>query len=92
MTLSASIRQLEDLLGADRVKEPVPEMGAEDFGFFMQEIPGAMFMLGCRIEGDVRRHHDPRFDIDERCLPVGVAVLAEATLRFMRGFKGRPEQ
>jgi amidohydrolase len=48
-------------------------------------------MLGCRIEGDVRRHHDPKFDIDERCLPVGVAVLAEAALRYMRQYNGHPE-
>jgi len=42
-------------------------------------------MLGCRIEGDERKAHNPRFDIDERCLPLGVAILAEATLRRLRG-------
>jgi amidohydrolase len=73
----------EELFGADRILEHKPEMGAEDFAFFTQLVPGAMFNLGCKIEGDVRRHHDPRFDIDEGCLPVGVAILTEATLRLL---------
>lgn len=73
-----------DLLGAGHVKTPKREMGAEDFGFFSDLAPGAMFMLGCRIDGDERKHHSPRFDIDERCLPVGAAVLSQTVLRFLR--------
>jgi amidohydrolase len=74
-----------DLLGGEHVQTPRVEMGAEDFGAFSELAPGAMFMLGCRIEGDERKAHNPRFDIDERCLPLGVAILAEATLRRLRG-------
>ena len=74
-----------DLLGAEHVQTPKADMGAEDFGAFSELAPGAMFMLGCRIEGDEREAHNPRFDIDERCLPLGVAILAEATLRRLRG-------
>jgi amidohydrolase len=72
-----------DLLGADHAQVPKAEMGAEDFGAFSDLAPGAMFMLGCRIEGDERKAHNARFDIDERCLPVGAAILAEATLRLL---------
>ncbi len=78
------IRQVaSDLIGAEKVKQSKPEMGSEDFGYFIQDIPGAMFYLGCRIEEDERRHHDPRFDIDENCLPIGAAILAESALRLM---------
>jgi amidohydrolase len=73
-----------DLLGAGHIQPPEPEMGAEDFGAFSELAPGAMFMLGCRIEGDERKAHNPRFDVDERCLPVGAAILAEAALRRLR--------
>lgn len=75
----------EDIIGKERILEHKPEMGAEDFAFFTNLVPGAMFNLGCRIDDDVRRHHDPRFDIDERCLPVGVAILAESALKLLRG-------
>ncbi|MBN1810466.1 MAG: amidohydrolase [Anaerolineae bacterium] len=77
-------RVATDLLGAEHIHAPEIQMGAEDFGFFCTAAPGAMFMLGSRIEGDERRHHDPRFDIDERCLPIGAALLAEAALRLLR--------
>ncbi len=73
-----------DLLGEEYLHPPHPGMGAEDFGFFSQLALGAMFGLGCKIEGDERVAHNPRFDIDERCLPVGAAVLAESVLRLMR--------
>jgi amidohydrolase len=73
-----------ELVGEENTRELKPEMGAEDFGFFMQEAPGAMFMLGCRIEDDVRRHHDPCFDINEDCLPIGSAMLAEIALYYLK--------
>jgi amidohydrolase len=73
-----------DLLGTEHVKSGRQEMGAEDFGFFSSLAPGAMFRLGCRIEGDERMHHNPTFDIDEDCLPIGAAILAEAALRFLK--------
>ena len=74
-----------ELLGGEQHVQPnEPEMGAEDFGVFTDLAPGAMFMLGCLIEGDQRAHHNPRFDVDERCLPLGAAILAEAALRLLR--------
>jgi amidohydrolase len=73
-----------DLLGAEHIRPPEPGMGSEDFAFFCDMVPGAMFSLGCQIEGDTREAHSPRFDIDERCLPVGAAILAEAALRRLR--------
>jgi amidohydrolase len=73
-----------DLLGAEQVLPPEDGLGAEDFGCFSDLAPGAMFSLGCKIEGDERHLHNPRFDIDERCLPVGAAILAETALRLSK--------
>jgi amidohydrolase len=73
-----------DLLGTKHVLPAQKELGAEDFGCFSQLAPGAMFELGVRLDGDVRTGHNARFDIDERALPIGVAVLAETALRFLR--------
>jgi amidohydrolase len=74
-----------DLLGADHVLDPELRMGAEDFGSFSSIAPGVMFGLGCRIEGDERQHHNPRFDINEGCLSIGAAILAETALRYLNG-------
>ena len=58
-------------------------MGAEDFAQLSREAPGCFFWLGARIEEDPRYHHTARFDIDERCLPTGAAVLAAAAERVL---------
>jgi amidohydrolase len=73
-----------DLLGDEHIAPPKGSMGSEDFGYFSELAPGAMFSLGCEIEGDMRPHHNPRFDVDERCLPIGAAILAESALRILR--------
>ena len=79
------IRQVAgDLLGNEHVLIPAKELGAEDFGSFSDIAPGAMFLLGTRIEGDERFGHNPRFDIDERAMPIGTAIFAEAVLRYLR--------
>ena len=61
-------------------------MGAEDFAYMTQNIPGAMFMLGAaKADGIVRSHHTPIFDIDENVMPLGAAILAETARRFVTG-------
>jgi amidohydrolase len=61
-------------------------MGAEDFAYMSNLVPGAMLMLGAATPDGVKRaHHTPIFDIDERSLPYGVAILADTALRFLRG-------
>jgi len=78
-------RVTRDVIGSEAVSDPDPEMGSEDFAYMLQKAPGAMFLLGCEIEGDRRRHHDSRFDVNENCMPYGAAVMAEAALRLLNG-------
>jgi len=75
---------ITDLLGEEHIVPLKKSLGAEDFGSFSELAPGAMFRLGCKIEEDVRVHHNPRFDIDERCLSIGTGILTETALRFLR--------
>ncbi|NTV63714.1 MAG: amidohydrolase [Oscillochloris sp.] len=75
-----------EYLGPSGLDNSPAGLGAEDFAYMCQCAPGAMFMLGAAIDdGVVRAHHTPIFDIDERCLPTGAAILAETALRFLRG-------
>src|SRR5699024_7422176 len=60
-------------------------LGGEDFAHMTQAVPGTMFFLGCAVgDGEHRDLHTPTFDIDERVLPVGVSILAEAVERYVR--------
>ena len=74
----------KDILGAENVKEIEKTLGAEDFGEFLKQAPGAMFTLGTQKQGheDYLLHH-PKFDLDERALPIGTAMLVETTKRFL---------
>lgn len=75
-----------DLLGPDAIDRTRAGMGAEDFAYMTRQAPGAMFMLGAATsDGVARNHHTPIFDIDERALPLGAAVLAETARRFLKG-------
>jgi amidohydrolase len=79
------IRQVAgDLIGNENVLPPLEGLGAEDFGCFSELAPGAMFNLGCRFERDERMHHNSRFDVNDECLPIGAAILAETALRFLK--------
>jgi amidohydrolase len=73
-----------ELLGTENVQKPPDGLGAEDFGCFTELAPGAMFSLGSKVEGDEREHHNSRFDVNDRCLPYGAAILTESALRFLR--------
>lgn len=75
-----------EYLGDEAFDRSPPGLGAEDFSYMCQQAPGAMLMLGAAIDdGVVRGHHTPVFDIDERCLPLGSAILAETAVRFLKG-------
>jgi hippurate hydrolase len=62
-------------------------MGAEDFSYVLERVPGAMAFLGTRPAG-VRRseaapNHSNRMVLDESSLAVGVGLYAAAALRHL---------
>jgi amidohydrolase len=76
-----------EVVGPERVL-PVEQMTTgEDFGRFLERVPGCFFRLGTRNEarGLVYGHHHPRFDIDESALPVGVEMVARLVERYLAG-------
>ena len=68
------------VLGADNVRTGERTMGADDAAFFLNEVPGCYMFLGAGKTEASRNYpnHNPRFDFDERALPLGVAILAQA--------------
>ncbi|QMW24527.1 amidohydrolase [Sandaracinobacteroides saxicola] len=68
-----------------------PVMGAEDFSYVLQKVPGAMFFLGAAEAGTDWRSccglHSNHMVLDENVMPMGAAWLAEVAHRFLeRGF------
>ncbi len=75
----------EAVVGAENVIADHRTMGSEDAALFMQEVPGCYFFVGsCNAErGLDAPHHNPRFDIDEDALPLGVATLVQALAHYL---------
>ena len=74
-----------ELVGDGCFKDPDWGMAGDDFAVFARQVPALMFSLGCALDGRLRSHHNPHFDIDERCLALGAAILAESALPFLGG-------
>lgn len=69
-----------------------PIMGAEDFAYVLEKVPGAMFFLGVSHEGEDWTQccsiHSTRMMVDESVLPRGAAVLAGMAEAFLEsGFE-----
>ena len=65
-------------LGEKCVEETELRMGAEDFGYYSQKIPGCFFRLGTRNEakGITIGVHTPTFNIDEDAIEMGIKMMA----------------
>jgi hippurate hydrolase len=61
---------------------PSPFMGAEDFSYVLDTVPGAMVFLGCRTQGGGPMHSDV-MKIDEDVLVTGAALHAAVALRLL---------
>lgn len=73
------------VVGEDHVDTAQPITVGDDVAYFLQRAPGCYFLVGA---GDPTRehvapHHHPEFDIDERCLPIGVETLVRGALEIL---------
>ncbi len=75
-----------ELLGRRAAQEwPAPVMGAEDFSYLLQRVPGAMVFLGVRPDGDQRPApcHSNRMMLSEDGMAYGTALHAAMALRYL---------
>jgi amidohydrolase len=75
----------QSLLGADAWEPSEPRMGAEDFAFVLQKVPGAMLWLGVKDPSwpEPKPVHTATFDIDESALPIGSSAMAGVALDYL---------
>ena len=81
-------RMAKQTLGPEGVVEAAKTTGAEDFAWYMKRTRGTFMRVGVKHPNwpDVRPLHTPTFDIDERALAVGAAVIAQAALRWLQEY------
>ncbi len=68
----------EAFLSTALVEETEMRMGAEDFGYYCQKIPGCFFRLGTgnKEKGITSGVHTPLFNIDENAIEIGMGIMA----------------
>ena len=78
--------QAEAYMGQENVLETELRMGAEDFGYYSQVIPGCFYRLGVmnKEKGITAGVHTPTFNVDERAIEIGMGMMASfgAELHF----------
>ncbi|KAI3447081.1 hypothetical protein Pfo_003746 [Paulownia fortunei] len=74
-----------NMLGGENIKEVQPMMGAEDFSFFQEAIPGYFYYLGMlnETEGRLESGHSPYFKVNEDALPYGAALQASLAATYL---------
>ncbi len=85
--LNAVARSLaEEYMGPENVETTEMRMGAEDFGYYSQKIPGCFYRLGVgnKSKGIGSGVHTPTFNIDENAIAIGMGMMAwlGATIDF----------
>lgn len=74
------------ILGSKNVAEmEAPSLGVEDFSFYLEQVPGAFYNLGCIKTGKPESQilHNPYFEVDQGCLGVGVLLQVANTLNLL---------
>jgi len=77
--LNATSRKLaEEYMGPEHVETTEIRMGAEDFGYYTQLVPGCFYRLGVMNEakGITSGVHTPTFNIDESAIQIGMGMMA----------------
>jgi amidohydrolase len=79
---------LKRVAGAANVSVVNPTLGAEDFSFFQQKVPGLFFWLGTRPANqtpeEAASNHSPLFFVDESGLGLGIRAMAHVTVDYLR--------
>jgi len=75
---TAAMQKAVDYIGSGNVSETEIRMGAEDFGYYAQQIPACFYRLGTmnKEKGITANVHTPVFNIDEAAIEVGMGMMA----------------
>lgn len=78
---------LRRVAGPSNVEVVNATLGAEDFSFFQQKVPGLFFWLGTRPKNQTAEqaasNHSPLFYVDESGLELGVRAMAHVAVDYL---------
>ena len=71
-----------EILGPENILHPDPDMGGEDFAYYLQKVPGTFYFLavGNKKKGIDSPQHSPTYNVDEDALPKGTEILYKSAI------------
>jgi amidohydrolase len=86
-----------EIVGAERVLQmPHPVMGAEDFSYVLEAVPGSMMFLGGthpdRNPATAAPNHSNRVTFDESAMVTGMAVYTAVAIRHLEAASAAHDQ
>lgn len=79
-------KAVSDTFGSDAVIETQPIMPVEDFSYYLQQVPGAYFFVGAKME-DTKKvfpHHHEKFDFHEPAMEMITKTFAGILLDYQK--------
>lgn len=81
------VRFVEEIAGemfGDNVKLiQEPSMGGEDFSYYLQRVPGAMFRLGVSSGNSSASLHSAKFNFNDEAIRTGMLMMANIAIEFL---------
>jgi metal-dependent amidase/aminoacylase/carboxypeptidase family protein len=71
-------QKAQEYFGATKIEETELRMGAEDFGYYAQQVPACFYRVGVmnKEKGITSGVHTPTFNIDESAIEYGIGMMA----------------
>ncbi|WP_272495650.1 M20 family metallopeptidase [Bacillus pinisoli] len=80
------VNATKEIAEVNVIEEAEPQMGGEDFAYYLQHVKGSFFFTGAKPEGvEVPYpHHHPKFDINEKAMLIAAKTLGNAALTYQK--------
>jgi amidohydrolase len=77
----ASAKMVEEVTAIEEIE---PDMGGEDFAYYLQNVKGTFFFTGALADGAeiIYPHHHPKFDFDEKAMLIAAKTLGTAAITY----------
>ncbi|WP_411842931.1 amidohydrolase [Salinicoccus sp. HZC-1] len=78
------LESAKEISTVKEVEELEPDLGGEDFSYYLQRVPGTFYYTGTRnsnFKADYPHHHS-KFDVDEKGLENAVSVMLKSVFTF----------
>ena len=72
---------VDSIPGVTAPTDVKPQMGGEDFAYYLEKVPGTFFFTGAKPANPYPHHH-PKFDIDENALLIAAKTLGAAAIDY----------